>query len=79
MQYTPYAAHIIVNAALKEAGLDKAIPPQMMYNYTTARINKGKTPLIEAIVVDGKVFITEEALAKWTAKYVAKSVALANI
>ena len=71
---TPYAAAKEVNEALAAAGVDKVIPPQMMYNYTTARINKGKAPLIDAEVVDGKVFVKTEALAAWIVKYIAKNI-----
>jgi hypothetical protein len=78
--YTPYAAANIVNAALVEAGVDKKVPPQMMYNYTSARINKGKLPLIPATQDEnGKVMIPEEGLVEWTAKYVRKQIALATI
>jgi hypothetical protein len=66
---TPYAAAKVVNAALKAAGVDKQIPPQMMYNYTTARIRKGDRPFIET---DGQGRITEEGLRVWLTKYLAK-------
>ena len=66
---TPYAAAKLVNQVLADAGLDKAIPPQMMYNYTTARISKGKAPLIEC---DAEGRITEEGLQTWLAKYLVK-------
>lgn len=67
---TPYAASKIVNATLLEAGVEKVLPPQMFYNYTTARVNKGKVSLIE---LDGNNKITEEGLATWLEKYVAKN------
>ncbi len=70
--FTPYAAAKVVNAALAEAGLSKQIPPQMMYNYTTARVRAGKAPFI-ALNEDGK--IEPEALAEWLDKYVAKQLA----
>ena len=57
---TPYAATKIVNAILTENGL-KAIPPQMMYNYT----KKGYIPS-----ENGR--ITEESLMTWLAKYLTK-------
>jgi hypothetical protein len=74
---TPYAAAKVVNALLAEAGVDKAIPPQMVYNYTTARVRAGKAPFIEVTVVDDKTYISAEALATWATKYVAKQVAQA--
>jgi hypothetical protein len=43
--FTPYAASVLANAALKAAGLPP-IPSQMMYNYTTAKLRAGKKPLI---------------------------------
>ena len=71
---TPYAAAKLVNAALEAAHLSKRIPPQMMYNYTTARINKGKAPLIQT---DEKGLVVVSALNEWIEKYVAKQVAAA--
>jgi hypothetical protein len=69
---TPYAAAKFVNAQLKEAGLSKAIPPQMMYNYTTARVRAGKAPFVTWDEENG---VDREALATWTDKYVAKKLA----
>jgi hypothetical protein len=69
MSMTPYAAAKIVNAALLEANVEKVIPPQMMYNYTTARIRKGKAPFIKT---DAEGRITEAGLAEWLEKYLAK-------
>ena len=53
---TGYAAAKFVNAALKAAGLDKAIPPQMMYNYARK----------------GYITLTPEGVTAWTAAYLAK-------
>jgi hypothetical protein len=69
---TPFAAHKLVNSALEEAGLSKRIPPQMMYNYTTARVNAGKAPFIAFTAEDG---VDLESLEAWIVKYVAKQVA----
>lgn len=69
MSMTAYAAAKIVNAALTEAGVDKQIPPQMMYNYTTARLRKGKASFI---AVDKEGRITEAGLTEWLTKYLAK-------
>ena len=71
---TPYAASVAINAALTKAGL-KNIPPQMIYNYTTARIRNNKAPFIETVTIDGQVRVTEAGLAKWTKKYLAKKTA----
>lgn len=65
---TPYAASKIVNARLKEEGLP-TIPPQMMYNYTTARVNKGKAPFIEWSAEEG---VNLTSLEEWTDKYISK-------
>ena len=69
---SPYQAARLVNKALEEAGLSKRIPPQMMYNYTTSRVNAGKKPLI---AFDLKTGVDRDALAKWTESYVAKQAA----
>ena len=66
--FTPYGAAKFVNQVLTEAGLP-SIPPQMMYNYTTARLNKGKAPLIKC---DATGAITQESLLEWLAKYLVK-------
>ena len=65
---TPYAAHTLVNKVLKEVGLP-LIPPQMMYNYTSGRINKGKAPLIEC---DSKNQVTQAGIEKWLTAYLEK-------
>ena len=84
---TPYKAARFVNAALTKAGLEKQLPPQMFYNYTTGRINKGKAPLIEVEAVEttnarGERItqhqIKAEALNTWLANYLAKQVAAAE-
>jgi len=79
---SPYLAAKVVNAALAEAGVlrqdgsPKVIPPQMMYNYTIARVRASKKPYINTIVVDGKVLVDTAALAAWTKDYVRKQRAL---
>lgn len=67
---TPYAASKVVNKILEDAGVEKVLPPQMFYNYTSARIRSGKNPLI-AVDENGK--ITEEGLNEWLAKYLVKN------
>lgn len=73
---TPYAAAKIVNADLEKAGLAKRIPPQMMYNYTTARVNAGKKPLIGYNEKTGEV--DWESLKVWSTAYVGKQKAIAE-
>ena len=75
MSYTPYKASVVVNEWLVRDERDKVLPPQMFYNYTKGRINKGKAPLIE-VDADGK--ITEETLKKWYVKYTTKQDRLAE-
>ena len=69
---TPYAASKLVNKALEEAGLDARVPAQMMYNYTSARLNAGKAPLIGYTPENG---VDPASLAVWIESYVAKKVA----
>ena len=66
---TPYAAAKVVNAALTEAGL-KEVPPQMLYNYTSARVNAGKEPFIK---YDKKTNTVDEVdLQRWMKTYIEK-------
>lgn len=67
---TPYAAAKVVNATFEANGSDKRIPSQMMYNYTRARINKGKASFI---TVDENGLITPEGLNEWMVKYFKKN------
>jgi 2-keto-3-deoxy-6-phosphogluconate aldolase len=69
---TPYAAAKFVNAHLEEAGVSKPIPPQMMYNYTKARVTAGRKPAIAFTETGG---VDPASLAEWTKAYVAKRVA----
>lgn len=68
---TPYAASKLVNAILDENNI-KRIPPQMMYNYTTAKVNAGKNPLIAFTIEKG---VEVKDLERWTKKYVEKKLA----
>lgn len=65
MSMTPYAAAKIVNARLAEEGIEKEIPPQMMYNYT-------KKNMIANEIVEGKKRITQAGLNEWLLGYVNK-------
>jgi hypothetical protein len=71
---TPYAASQIVNVVLAENEI-APIPPQMMYNYTTARVRAGKVPLIP---IDENNKIETSDLEAWTTKYVEKKMAARN-
>lgn len=66
---TPYKAAKLVNEKLTEDGIEKVIPAQMMYNYTTARLNKGTKPLITSTLEHG---VSVEGLGEWYTKYSAK-------
>lgn len=65
---TGYAASKIINEVLVAANLPQ-IPPQMVYNYTSARIRAGKSPFIEC---DADGHPTPEGVNKWLAKYISK-------
>lgn len=66
---TPYKAAVLVNAVLELQNINP-VPPQMMYNYTTARIAKGKKAFIP--VTDGRIMVQD--LQEWVTKYIAKKV-----
>lgn len=58
---TAYEASKRVNATLKEAGVQKVLPPQMFYNYA----KKGYIQTIEKKIV-------VSSLSEWLAKYLEK-------
>lgn len=72
---TPYAAAKIVNAELKKRGI-KPIPPQMMYNYTSAKLNEGKKPLIAFTRENG---VDADDLQRWLKSYIAKKLSDATL
>jgi hypothetical protein len=63
---TPYKAATLVNAQLSEMGIEKKLPPQMLYTY----VSKG---YIKSVEVDGRKRVTHQALADWFAGYVTKA------
>ena len=69
---TAYEAAKRATAALKAAGVEGEVRPQMMYNYTTAKLRAGKKPLIASTLEDG---VSVEAFDVWVATYVGKKVA----
>jgi len=71
---TPYGAHKIANAVFAEHGI-KSVPPQMLYNYTTGQLRKGKKPLIK---FSSEAGVDREDLDRWVAGYVAKKAAAAT-
>lgn len=66
---TPYAAAKAVNAALEALGHASRIPTQMMYNYTTARLNAKKSPFVP-VKDNGR--IDPVGLVEWMVKYLSK-------
>jgi hypothetical protein len=69
-EVNPYGAHKLVNAWLADRGVDKEIPPQMMYNYTRGQIRKGRKPMIKYDEATNSIQVTD--LAEWFEKYVTK-------
>ena len=65
--FTPYAAAKLVNAQLKDMGIDKKLPAQMFYTYTA------KGYITSTLGPDGKRTITQEALTDWFIKYCTKN------
>jgi len=66
LNLTPYAAWKIANARIVAAGLP-AIRPQMLYNYTSGKVNKGERPLIKWNATDG---VDREDLQRWLTSYI---------
>lgn len=62
--FTPYKAAKYANTKLTAAGL-KSIPSQMMYNYTTARLNKGKAPYIQGTMTKDGFEVDKADLDRW--------------
>ena len=73
-EVTPFGAHKLVNTSLKnhENPLINVltIRPQMMYNYTSNRTNKGLKPFIPFNQTTGKILVTD--LNVWITKYITK-------
>jgi len=70
---TEYGAHKIVNAKLKENGIDKSIPPQMMYNYMSQKVKQNKKPLIKW---DAESGVDVQDFNNWLDKYINKQLEL---
>ena len=69
LSVSPYKASVLVNQWIADRGVEKRVPPQMMYNYTTARVRKDKKPLIP--ITDGKILVQD--LAEWFERYAEKN------
>jgi hypothetical protein len=65
---TPYGAANLVNVVLEEVGLP-TLPPQMFYNYTTARLRAGRKPAIAYTPESG---IDRDDLQRWLSAYLVK-------
>jgi hypothetical protein len=72
---TAYAAAKYATLRIQSKGVNKTIRPQMMYNYTTARLNEGKNPFI---AVNEEGLVSLESVNEWVEKYVAKKLAKVN-
>jgi len=68
---TPYECAKLANQRLVAEGF-ATIPPQMMYNYTSAKVRAGKKALIE---FDPELGVVRSAFEEWLERYVAKKVA----
>jgi hypothetical protein len=69
-QYSPYALTSVVNEVLRSCGIEKQLPPQMMYQYTS-----DKKRYIPTVVVEGRRYVTRDEAIAWTEKYVLKHLA----
>lgn len=71
---SPYGAHQIVNDILKSHPSPLIntlkIRPQMMYNYTTVRVNKGLKPFIPFNPTTNRIETSDIVI--WTNKYITK-------
>ena len=71
---TPFECANVVNGWLKEQGVEKVLPKQMFYNYTTALVRHGQKSRIPVVVDENdKVFIRKSELATWFVGYFAKN------
>jgi hypothetical protein len=73
-RYSPYKMTAVVNQALAACGINKAIPPQMLYQYTADK-SRNTARYIATEVVDGKRFVVKAAAIEWTEAYVLKQLA----
>lgn len=70
----PGAQQRLVNQWLADKGIEKVLPQQMFYNYTTALVKDGKPGRIPTVESEGKVFVKEQALREWfELKYIPKN------
>jgi hypothetical protein len=63
-EWSPYAIHVIVNRTLQAVGIEKKIPPQMMYQYAKKGMLNGTKDTIR--------FTSEETVA-FVTKYINKN------
>ena len=68
-----YAAAKYINEVLTNNSL-KNVPPQMIYNYTSARIRVNQKPFIR-VNEDGK--LEKKDVDEWLSKYIAKKLSKA--
>jgi hypothetical protein len=65
--FTPYQGHLAVNQMLEAAGVEKKIPPQMMYTY------RAQERFASTIGADGRYELDTESFIEWASSYVAKA------
>lgn len=65
---TPYQCAKAVNAMLKAAGINKEIPPQMLYTYA----RKGKFLTYEAFDGSGRIEVDRDSFGTWVQGYISK-------
>jgi predicted site-specific integrase-resolvase len=70
---SPYKAAGVVNTWLKEDGIEKKLPPQMMYGY----VKKGY--IVGTQTEDGKVCVMTEDLKAWYDKYTKKTTSTSEV
>ena len=66
-RYSPYQMTKIVNQALAACGIAKSIPPQMLYQYTSA-----EKRYIATVEIDGRRYVEKDVAVAWTEQYILK-------
>ena len=66
--YTPYGVAKLLNDTFTANGIDRTVPPQMIYNYTkNGMINGTKYPKTAGVTFD------EDTVKAWIIKYIEKN------
>lgn len=67
-EYTAYAVATLINQILEDQGIDRTIPPQMMYNYTKNGLIAKRTKGMSAKGLKYTATEVTEFLNKWFSK-----------